>query len=76
MVAPVGDSSEATAVPVRRRITRRGLSFAVLLAEEGAQRVDRASDGRREGRVPGSAVSNLDACADPHQTQKADPHQR
>eukprot|EP00972_Heterocapsa_arctica_P059370 8755121-Heterocapsa_arctica.AAC.1 len=47
MVAPTPEvASEVTAVPVRRRIMRGVLQKG--LAEEGAQRVERAPDGRVE----------------------------
>eukprot|EP00972_Heterocapsa_arctica_P090631 13372107-Heterocapsa_arctica.AAC.1 len=52
MVAPIGGDDgggDATATPVRRQ----ALGFGVPLAEEGAQRADRAPYGRHEGRLPG-----------------------
>eukprot|EP00972_Heterocapsa_arctica_P034949 5145083-Heterocapsa_arctica.AAC.1 len=56
MVAPIGGDDgggDATAAPVRRE-AQDSVGFGVPLAEEGAQRADRAPDGRHGGPGPGS----------------------
>eukprot|EP00972_Heterocapsa_arctica_P054601 8043289-Heterocapsa_arctica.AAC.1 len=51
LIAPIGGDDgggDATAAPVRRE-ARESLGSGVPLAEEGAQRADRAHDGRHDG---------------------------
>eukprot|EP00972_Heterocapsa_arctica_P053669 7906826-Heterocapsa_arctica.AAC.1 len=60
----VAEASEAIAVPARRRVTGKSpdsKGFAMPLAEEGAQRVERAPDRRHGGQVKRSAGTDVQA---------------